>query len=131
MLDRNHGRAPVPELATGQRHHQASFEVQDSVGFQHAARDLTLHQQYVTDIVDNARTALATVHPMPFYAKYGDNTWAAVKAYLDTASAQAAAPVINRYSTVLGATDVFITSTVFVILESLRLDLGEGLYLHP
>ncbi len=31
----------------------------------------------------------------------------------------------------LGAADVFVTSTVFVILESLRLDLGEGLFLHP
>jgi glyoxylase-like metal-dependent hydrolase (beta-lactamase superfamily II) len=93
--------------------------------------DLTLHQQYLDDIVENVRTALATVDPMPFYAKYGDNAWAAVKGYLDTASAQAAAPVVKKYTGVLGAADVFITSTVFVILESMRLDLGEGLYLHP
>ncbi|GAB3930647.1 hypothetical protein GCM10029976_032970 [Kribbella albertanoniae] len=68
---------------------------------------------------------------MPFYAKYGNNTWAAVKGYLDTASAQAAAPVVEKYAGVLGAADVFITSTVFAILESMRLDLGEGLFLHP
>ncbi|WP_202874237.1 MBL fold metallo-hydrolase [Kribbella albertanoniae] len=93
--------------------------------------DLALHQQYLADIVANVRIALATVDPMPFYAKYGNNTWAAVKGYLDTASAQAAAPVVEKYAGVLGAADVFITSTVFAILESMRLDLGEGLFLHP
>ncbi|MFI5732600.1 MBL fold metallo-hydrolase [Kribbella sp. NPDC051587] len=93
--------------------------------------DLDLHKQYLADIVENVRTALATVDPMPFYARYGDNAWAAVKGYLDTASAQAAAPVVKKYSGVLGAADVFITSTVFVILESMRLDLGIGLQIHP
>ena len=96
-----------------------------------ARDDVDLHRQYVTDIADSVRTALATVDPGPFYVKYGNNAWAAVKAYLDTASEQAAAPVVEKYTGVLGAADVFIVSTVFMVLESMRLDLGIGLEIHP
>jgi glyoxylase-like metal-dependent hydrolase (beta-lactamase superfamily II) len=44
--------------------------------------DVVLHQQYLADIVANARTALNTVDPMPYFQKYGENNWAAVRAYL-------------------------------------------------
>lgn len=93
--------------------------------------DVVLHGQYIEDIAESARAALSTVDPMPFYAEYGDNTWAAVKAYLDTATKYAAAPVARKYAGVLGAADVFIASTTFVILESLRLEAGVGLRIHP
>lgn len=93
--------------------------------------DVELHQRYVADIAESARTALSTVDPSPFYAKYGHNTWAAVKAYLDAASEQAAAPVAEKYAGVLAAADVFTVSTTFVILESLRLDSGAGRWIHP
>ena len=36
----------------------------------------------------------------------------------------AAAPVIQKYTGVLGAVDVFTVPTAFSILESIRLDLG-------
>jgi glyoxylase-like metal-dependent hydrolase (beta-lactamase superfamily II) len=93
--------------------------------------DVVLHGHYIEDIAESARAALSTVDPMPFYAEYGDNTWAAVKAYLDTATEYAAAPVARKYAGVLGAADVFIASTTFVILESLRLEAGVGLQIHP
>ncbi len=38
----------------------------------------------------------------------------------------AAAPVIKKYTGVLAAADVYTASTAFVILESIRLDLGFG-----
>jgi glyoxylase-like metal-dependent hydrolase (beta-lactamase superfamily II) len=41
--------------------------------------DVTVHQQYIADIEAGARTALATVDPTPYFQKYGENLWAAVK----------------------------------------------------
>jgi hypothetical protein len=40
-----------------------------------------LPRQYVDDIIDNVKKALAAVDPTPFFTKYGDNAWAAVKTY--------------------------------------------------
>jgi glyoxylase-like metal-dependent hydrolase (beta-lactamase superfamily II) len=93
--------------------------------------DVVLHQQYMSDIADSVRTALSTVDPTPFFAKYGNNSWAAVKTYLDAVSEQAAAPVIRKYTGVLAAADVFTASNAFVILESVRLDNGFGSVIHP
>jgi glyoxylase-like metal-dependent hydrolase (beta-lactamase superfamily II) len=95
--------------------------------------DLTLHQQYIADIVDSSRTALGSVDPTPYFQKYGENAWAAVAGYLDAVTAQAAAPVIAKYTGVLAAADVpaFTTSTTFTILQSMRLDLGAGSQVHP
>jgi hypothetical protein len=47
------------------------------------------------------------------------------------ASKRAAAPVIVKYTGVLGAADVFTTSNTFAILESIRLDHGYGSRIHP
>ena len=63
--------------------------------------------------------------------KYGENTWAAVKGYLDEVTAVAAAPVIEKYTGVLAAADVFTESTTFWVMESIRLDLGYGSQVHP
>ncbi len=93
--------------------------------------DVVVHQQYITDIEDNVRTALASVDPTPYFAKYGNNTWAGVKGYLDAVSDYAAAPVIRKYTGVLAAADVFTASNAFVILQSVRLDLGYGSQVHP
>jgi glyoxylase-like metal-dependent hydrolase (beta-lactamase superfamily II) len=93
--------------------------------------DVMLHQQYVADIDASARTALATVDPTPYFMKYGENTWAAVKAYLDAVTDQAAEPVIAKYTGVLAAADVFTASTTLWVLESIRLDLGYGSQVHP
>ena len=93
--------------------------------------DLVVHQHYVTDIADNVRSALATVDPTPFFTRYGNNAWAAVKTYFDAVADYAAAPVITKYTGVLAAADVFTASNAFIILESIRLDLGYGSQIHP
>ena len=93
--------------------------------------DVTLHQQYVADISEHARVALATVDPTPYFQKYGANVWAAVKGYLDGVANTAAAPVIEKYTGVLGAADVFTEHTTFWLMESIRLDLGVGSQVHP
>jgi glyoxylase-like metal-dependent hydrolase (beta-lactamase superfamily II) len=95
--------------------------------------DLVLHKQYIADIVDSAHAALASVDPTPYFQKYGANVWAGVNGYLDAVTAQAAGPVIAKYTGVLAAADVpaFTTSTTFTILQSIRLDLGGGSQVHP
>lgn len=42
----------------------------------------------------------------------------------------AAAPVVKKHLGVLAAADVYTASTTFVILESIRLDLGTGSQVH-
>ena len=68
--------------------------------------DVTVHQRYIADIEAGARTALATVDPTPYFREYGENLWAAVRGYLDAVADAAAAPVIEKYTGVLGAVDV-------------------------
>jgi len=95
--------------------------------------DLALHQQYVGDIVASSEAALASVDPTPYFVKYGANVWAGVKGYLDEVTATAAAPVVAKYTGVLGAADVeaFTYTTTFTIMQSMRLDLGTGSQVHP
>jgi glyoxylase-like metal-dependent hydrolase (beta-lactamase superfamily II) len=93
--------------------------------------DVTLHQQYMADIGESSRKAIDTVDPTRYFVKYGENTWAAVKGYLDEVTAVAAAPVIEKYTGVLAAADVFTESTTFWVMESIRLDLGYGSQVHP
>jgi glyoxylase-like metal-dependent hydrolase (beta-lactamase superfamily II) len=93
--------------------------------------DVALHQQYMADISESSRTAIDTVDPTRYFVKYGENTWAAVKGYLDEVTAVAAAPVIEKYTGVLAAADVFTESTTFWVMESIRLDLGYGSQVHP
>jgi glyoxylase-like metal-dependent hydrolase (beta-lactamase superfamily II) len=95
--------------------------------------DLGLHQRYLADIQAGARQALATVDPTPYFVKYGQNVWAAVQGYLDEVTGHAARGVIAKYTGVLAAADVevFTTTTTFMILQSMRLDLGPSAPLHP
>ncbi|HEV3353285.1 MAG TPA: MBL fold metallo-hydrolase [Acidimicrobiales bacterium] len=93
--------------------------------------DITLHQQYMADIVESSRVAIDTVDPTPYFVKYPDNSWAAVKGYLDAVTATTAAPVIEKYTGVLAAVDVYTESTAFWVMESVRLDLGYGSQVHP
>jgi glyoxylase-like metal-dependent hydrolase (beta-lactamase superfamily II) len=96
-----------------------------------ARDDVTAHQQYMADIAASVRTALDTVDPTPYFQKYGENAWAGVKAYLDAITDAGAAPVIEKYTGVLAAADVFTASTTFWVMESIRLDLGYASYVHP
>jgi glyoxylase-like metal-dependent hydrolase (beta-lactamase superfamily II) len=93
--------------------------------------DVTLHQQYMADIADNSRKAIDTVDPTPYFQKYGENAWAAVRGYLDEVTRVAAAPVIEKYTGVIAAADVYTESTTFAVMQSIRLDLGYGSYVHP
>jgi glyoxylase-like metal-dependent hydrolase (beta-lactamase superfamily II) len=95
--------------------------------------DVTLHQQYMTDLEDSAKTALASVDPTPYFQKYGavGNMWGAVKAYLNAVGDATAAPVIEKYTGVLAAADVFTPDVAFWLMESMRLNRGIGLQVHP
>jgi glyoxylase-like metal-dependent hydrolase (beta-lactamase superfamily II) len=93
--------------------------------------DLVVYQQYVTDLIASIKKALVTVDPTPFFTRYGNNSWAAVKTYQAAQVDYAAAPVIKKYTGVLAAADVYTASTAFTILESIRLDLGFGSQVHP
>ena len=93
--------------------------------------DLTLHQQYMADIAESSRKAIDTVDYTPYFAKYPDNPWAAFRGGLEETVAIAAAPVIEKYTGVLAAVDVFTESTTFQVLQSIRLDLGYGSWVHP
>jgi glyoxylase-like metal-dependent hydrolase (beta-lactamase superfamily II) len=93
--------------------------------------DIALHQRYMADIADHSRRALDSVDPTPYFIKYGENTWAAVRGYLDAVTAAAATPVIEQYTGVLAAADVFTASTTFHVMQSIRLDLGYGSQVHP
>ena len=93
--------------------------------------DIAVHQRYMADIAASSRTALDSVDPTPYFVKYGENTWAAARGYLDAITAAAAEPVIEKYTGVLAAADVFTASTTFHVMQSIRLDLGYGSQVHP
>ena len=93
--------------------------------------DLALHRRYMADVAASSRTAIDTVDPTPYFTRYGENSWAAVRGYLDAVAAAAAGPVIEKYTGVLAAADVFTASTAFHVMQSLRLDLGYGSQVHP
>ena len=58
---------------------------------------------------------------------------AAAQLYEATLTDRAAKPVIAKYTGVLAAADVevFTTTTTFMILQSMRLDLGPSAPVHP
>jgi glyoxylase-like metal-dependent hydrolase (beta-lactamase superfamily II) len=93
--------------------------------------DVVLHQEYMADLEASARIALDTVDPTPYFQKYGGNVWAAVKGYLGAVGDATAAPVIEKYTGVLGAADVFTPDVAFWLMESIRLNRGYGLQVHP
>ena len=93
--------------------------------------DVTLHQQYMADVAASSRAAIDSVDPTRYFVKYGENAWAAVKGYLDEIALTAAAPVIEKYTGVIAAADVFTESTAFQVMQSIRLDLGHGSQVHP
>ena len=95
--------------------------------------DVLVHQQYIADIEASSRDALASVDPVPFYMRGGENVWAGVKGHLDAVTERAATPVIAKYTGVLAAADIeaFTTTTTFLIMQSLRLDRGPSGPVHP
>jgi glyoxylase-like metal-dependent hydrolase (beta-lactamase superfamily II) len=93
--------------------------------------DIATHRRYLADIVESSREALGTVDPSQYSVDGCDDSWAAMRHYLDAITAVAAGPVIEKYSGVLEATDAFTAGTTFRVLQSVRLDLGIGSNIHP
>jgi glyoxylase-like metal-dependent hydrolase (beta-lactamase superfamily II) len=95
--------------------------------------DVELHQQYINDIVDSSRSALAEIDPTPYYQNAWPNMWAGVKDHLGAVTELATKPVVAKYTGVLAAADVeeLTYTTTFMIMQSLRLDYGVGSYVHP
>ena len=56
---------------------------------------------------------------------------AGVKGYLNAVGKAAAAPVVETYAGVLAAADVFTPDVAFWLMESILLNCGYGLYVHP
>ena len=94
-------------------------------------QDMVVYQQYVNDLIDSIKKAIAAVDPTPYFVKYGNNSWAAVQTYQAAQVDFAAAPVIRKYTGVLAAVDVYTASTAFMLLESVRLDGGFDSQIHP
>src|SRR5205809_398855 len=118
--------APAKALAYSWKHFIAGH-----LGRLGTREDIALHQQYMADIAESSRQALDTVDLTRYFVKYGDNPWAAFKGGLEEWVATAAAPVIEKYTGVLAAADVFTESTTFQVMQSIRLDLGYGSWVHP
>ncbi|WP_371572454.1 MBL fold metallo-hydrolase [Streptomyces sp. NBC_01314] len=93
--------------------------------------DVTMHQAFISDLNESCKQALGTVDIAPYYARYGNNTWAVIKTWLDEVCRTAAAPVAAKYTGVLAAADVFTTTNAFSLVESMRLDLGYANQIHP
>jgi hypothetical protein len=95
--------------------------------------DVAMHQQYIADIEASAREALASVNPGPLFGHYGENVWAGVSAYLEAVTEHPAAPVIAKYTGVLGGADIeiYTRTTTFAIMQSIRLDRGPSGPVHP
>jgi glyoxylase-like metal-dependent hydrolase (beta-lactamase superfamily II) len=95
--------------------------------------DVEVHQQYINDIVQSSRDALAEVDPTPYYQNAWPNMWAGVKDHLGAVTQLATKPVVEKYTGVLAAADVeeLTYTTTFMIMQSLRLDYGVGSYVHP
>ena len=86
--------------------------------------DGDLQIAYVADLMAGARATVASMDPAPFFAKYGNNSWAIFKAYLDAASAEVAGPVVAKYLGRLAAADVFTADNAYVMFEALRVEYG-------
>ncbi len=93
--------------------------------------DIAVHQEYMADLVGSSRKAIDSLDPTPYYAKYGENSWAAVKGILDETARRTAEPVQEKWTGVLAAADVFTWDVAFMVMQSVRLDLGYGSWVHP
>jgi glyoxylase-like metal-dependent hydrolase (beta-lactamase superfamily II) len=93
--------------------------------------DISLHQQYMADIVTGCKTALDTVDPTPYFATYSENAWAGARGYLEALTDAAATPVIEKYTGVVAAADVLTASATVHVMQSIRLDLGYASRVHP
>ena len=93
--------------------------------------DVATHRKYMADIAQSSLHALDTVDPPVLAGRNEQDAWAAVGSYLDTIVPIAAAPVIEKYTGVLAAADVFTPRITAGVIQSIRLDRGYGSRVHP
>jgi glyoxylase-like metal-dependent hydrolase (beta-lactamase superfamily II) len=95
--------------------------------------DIELHEQYINDIIESSKDVLSKVDPTQYYVNAWPNMWAGVKGHLSAVTELATKPVVAKYTGVLAAADVeeLTYSTTFMIMQSMRLDLGAGSQVHP
>jgi glyoxylase-like metal-dependent hydrolase (beta-lactamase superfamily II) len=124
------GYIAAPEIALG---YEWSHLISGHMGRLGSRDDVVLHQQFVGEIVDNLREVFTTFDPTEYYQKYWPNMWASVSEHLDEVARRACAPLAAKYAGRIAAADIdsFVVSTAVWILESLRLDLGLGIQVHP
>jgi hypothetical protein len=79
------------------------------------------------------REIFTTFDPTVYYQHYWPNMWASVSQHLDEVARRACAPLAAKYADRIAAADIdsFVVSTAVWILESMRLDLGLGIQVHP
>ena len=93
--------------------------------------DIAVHQEYMNDLVESSRKAIDSLDGTPYYQQYGANSWAAIKAILEETARRTAEPVTEKWTGVLAAADVFTEDVAFQVMQSVRLDLGYGSWVHP
>jgi glyoxylase-like metal-dependent hydrolase (beta-lactamase superfamily II) len=93
--------------------------------------DIAVHQEYMNDLVESSRKAIDSLDGTPYYQQYGANSWAAIKEILEETARRTAAPVTEKWTGVLAAADVFTEDVAFQVMQSVRLDLGYGSWVHP
>jgi glyoxylase-like metal-dependent hydrolase (beta-lactamase superfamily II) len=124
------GYIAAPEIALG---YEWSHLISGHMGRLGSRDDVALHQQFIGEIVDNLREVFTTFDPTEYYQKYWPNMWASVSEHLDEVARRACAPLAAKYAGRIAGADIdsFVVSTAVWILESLRLDLGLGIQVHP
>ena len=122
----------APAITSGGRN-ELSFAVAISCGTTALTRIACWRSSTSRVRVRCTSAALTEVDPTPYWVNYGPNVWAAVKGYLGTVTELATKPVVAKYTGVLGSADVEEStySTTFMIMQSMRLDLGAGSQVHP
>src|ERR1700746_1603998 len=118
--------APANALAYSWKHFIGGHN-----GRQGTRDDMAVHPHALGDLVASSQEAVDSVDPTRYFVKYGENTWAAVSHYLEEIAEVAAAPVTEKYTGVLAAADVFTEDVAFQVMQSVRLDLGYGSWVHP
>ncbi|MEY9894472.1 glyoxylase-like metal-dependent hydrolase (beta-lactamase superfamily II) [Catenulispora sp. MAP5-51] len=88
--------------------------------------DITVHQQYVSELRAEAGRAISTFDPGQIYGEVdAHNPWAVFNAYLNGVADQAALAVVPRWTDRLGGADVYTSSNAYAVVESLRIDYGQ------
>jgi glyoxylase-like metal-dependent hydrolase (beta-lactamase superfamily II) len=88
--------------------------------------DVTVQQQYITELTAAATSAIDTFNVATVYATADPaNPWAIFRGYLDGVAAQAASAVVPNWTSRLGGADVYTQANAYQLVESLRIDYGH------